>query len=198
MTAQTPRERYRKWYEENRESFNANRRKRYKKDREYREAVLERSRSRRAAARRRRAEERFERNRSEPTPPRGATSAGRRGLPRCVRPIDSVRGPRDDAKGQWVYSTRYLADAVGRSQATVRSWLAGGVLPGSSIELGGRYWFTQPFIDAAARAVRAMYEHNGNGSRKVLAALVESELRDSGVSWVPLGKGERHRRNRRT
>jgi len=177
--------RFARWYEQNREKYNAARRAKYEKDAKYRKRVRGAASTSRAKVRKARADEKFDEDvrRNLERRPDKVDGVGRSGHPRFAEV---------DGTSQWVVSTRYLADRVGRTQSTVRVWLNEGVLPGCSIVFGHKYYFTLTYVDVIVRAVKRLYREDGNGSRDVLKRIILEELKANGnVSWVPVGGGAR-------
>ncbi len=180
--AKTAKERYEAWYARNSTALSEKRRALYESDPDYRDRVLEQSRSYRGRLREKKAEGRFKK--------RLVTYKKKHGK-------NSKRRPRRfliDGRKEWVYSTAELAARVGRVQTTLRSWLAEGVLPGASVIISGRYHFTKEFMDAVERACRRLPHIHGAGRRDVLGKLIREEILYGRVSWVPRGGTEADRR----
>lgn len=89
-----------------------------------------------------------------------------------------------------VFSAGAFANRIGRTPATIRFWIDTGVLPGPSIRLGGRAYFTDQYISAIIKASKRLYEESGVGSLDKLKALARQELREAGQSWIPKGGTE--------
>lgn len=174
--------RYDHWYEKNRERRNKRRREKYHNDPDHRKKVLDGCKRRRPRLRREKAQEKFEaklqeaRERELEQSEETDYGGGRKGLPRFV----SVAGQE-----MWVYTSRKLAVECGRGKSTIRAWLAHEVLPGCTIVIKGRYYFSTAFIKAIRRACKRVYLIDGNGSRDVLAELIREELAKAGCSYVP-------------
>ena len=176
------------WYRRKKKQRNKERREKYAKDEAHRKKVLADAKTRRAASRKETADEKFEalvkhyQEKSEPQPLDGP---GRRCLPRHVRLSNGWSGK--------VYPTSYLSWQIGRSQETVAMWMSEKVLPGSSIEIAGRYFFSYEFIDAVELACRKLYRLSGDGRRMILRDLIAEELKNAKVSWLPFRATEDQR-----
>jgi hypothetical protein len=95
---------------------------------------------------------------------------------------------------QLVFSAGAFANKIGRTSATIRYWVDTGVLPGPSIRLGGRAYFTERYISAILKATERLYAESGVGSLDTLRRLARQELHAAGESWIPQGGSEDDRK----
>jgi len=172
--AQKEREYQHRYYEEHKKQRSAQRKHRWRCDPEYRRRINERTRLRRAKARAETADQRF----SEMVEAKKERTLARRkkgrkySMPWRKVPVgEGGAGPFTR-----VYSAGYLALEVGRETATVREWLTSNVLPGCSIWIGDRAFFTREFIDSVYAACERLFYLDGRGLRSVLRRLINEEL----------------------
>lgn len=168
------------YYERNRQSRNDTRKHRWRSDLDFRNRLLEQMKEKRAFARQEtvddrlieaiRAKEAIDEQREEESSRR----ATRR--PRLVE-INGVK--------KFVYSTGALAHSLGRESQTLRAWLSAGVLPGCSVVIGNKAWFTQGFGQAVFQALRRTMLLDARAPRDMLRGLVREELEIAHEPWVP-------------
>jgi len=147
---------WKKWYDENKERLNSERRRRYREDKAYRERMLEAGRKWR-----------------ERTKPKTATSGGRAGGPMPIKYI-SINGRQVK-----VYSNGTLAKMLGIKIGTLRVWLARGIIPEATYRDDGenRLW-TEDQVDVILTARKVSLTQQGNVQWKSSAfpQLVKAEF----------------------
>lgn len=158
----------RDYYRRMRKSRNRSRRQRWRADPKFRQQHLDRMQESRAAARKVTAPKKLE-----------AAIASKKDR--------ATRHPRlaDVNKVRvLVHTTGALAQRVGRESGTVRAWLDEGVLPGCSIVIGGKCWFTDGFIAAVREALERLLVEDARAPRERLKSLAAEALRTAGETWV--------------
>lgn len=169
----TPEQRYqREYYRKRKEERSKQHKERWAKDDDYRQREVERQRRKRQEAREAVADKRF----------KSRVKAKRKERKPTRRPkfVELATGERC-----YVYGTGSMAREVGREDATIRSWLAAGILPGASIWIGRRAHFTPEFISAVRSASKRMLMEDGRGNNERFGALVLEALREAEVHFEP-------------
>ena len=161
----------RDYYERTRKDRNKARRERRKSDMRFRDKSNKQQRQRRAKHRAEAAPDKLKAEVAEKFGIRG----GKHRRPRYV-----TLG----AERILVYTTGALARAIGRECATVRAWISEGVLPGCSVVIGGRCWFSERFARAVYDAIRFVMERDARTPRAMLRRVIRAKLREANVMWV--------------
>lgn len=173
----TPEQRYqRDYYKKKREERSARHRERWTTDEEYRQREVERQRQKRQEAREAVADVRFKER----------VESKRRAAKPTRRPKFVELG---NGKRVYVYGTGSMAREVGREDATIRAWLASGILPGASIWIGRRAHFTPEFIQAVRGACKQMLTEDGRGDNDRLKALVLEALKAGNIHYEEKRRG---------
>jgi hypothetical protein len=168
-----------KYYQNHRGDRLKNAALRWKTDADYRKRELERKKNQRALGRAETAIERFMRMVEEKR--------------KSAKPTRKPRRVEIDGKTVDVHTTGALAREIGRDSGTVRKWLADGTLPGCTVLIGGKCWFSESFAKAVFAACKALYFLDGRGERMMLHRLILEELEKAGESYVPRGGAESDR-----
>lgn len=153
--------------------------KKWREDADYRAREINRMRERRAAERKRRGADKFEQMVAERREEEADNS----------KPHRRARIVTVGKQRVWVWGTSKLAAAVGKTEATIRAWLASGVLPGCSVWMGrrggqrARPHFSKAFIAAVEDACRQLYVEAGRGDLDVLRRLVLYSLSEHGLVY---------------
>jgi len=137
----------------------------------YRDRGLARAQDKRALARAKVADGKFEKRQKKML----------KASPRTKRPrltqVDDDPSAEEDG-GVWVWSSGVLAIGCGKSPPTMRTWIEERVIPGCSIIMGDRYWFSAPMMDAIAEGIlRTLYVDGRcphNKLRRYIAAEIEA------------------------
>jgi hypothetical protein len=181
----------RTYYLKTRKDRLAEHRKKWKADPDFRKAALDRAKEERAAVRASKAQDKFqamiERAKGD-LEKHNKKLKRQRKRPYGLRKV-SLTGKAADLVE--VYPSGTFATAIGRKTDTIRDWIKAKVLPGASIFLGGKAYFTERFIQAVYRACEQLYFKDGNGRLEILRALVLTELANARESYIPAGGSER-------
>jgi hypothetical protein len=197
----------RKYYLSTRKDRLKAHRQRWDTDEEFRKSALDRAKEERASVRAAKAHAKFaamiEKARAD------EETRKRKQAERGARRPRSARGPRKPRERPYglrkvslsgraddlveIYPGGTFATAIGRKTETIRDWLKASVLPGASIFLGGKAYYTESFIQAVYRACEALYFKDGNGRLDILRKLIMRELSLAGESYVAPGSTERRR-----
>lgn len=143
---------------------------RWAKDKEYREREIQRQRDKRQEEREAVALERFNARVEE--------KRAKAKLTRRPKFVELSTGERT-----YVYGTGSMAREVGREDATIRSWLVNGILPGASIWIGRRAHFTPEFIGAVRDACKRMLCEDGRGDNDRFTELVCEALESAQIHY---------------
>ncbi len=106
--------------------------------------------------------------------------------PRLVRASDVGLGVDDEGADEaWVYSSGTLAAICGKNPSTIRTWIEERVVPGCSIHMSGRYWFTEELMRAVAEGYRKTLFLDGRAPHGKLRRWVRQEIKDRGIHVEP-------------
>lgn len=98
----------------------------------------------------------------------------------CAAGITVEKGMDDET---WVYSSGTLAAFVGKDPSTIRTWIEERVIPGCSIEMSGRYWFTEELMRAIADGYRETLFLDGRAPHSKLRRWVRATIEERGVKF---------------
>ena len=168
----TPEQEYqRQYYREHKDERRDYAKDRWDNDREYREREIQRARDRRARQRADKASDRFK-----------AMVESRRAEKdnTCCPLLTEV-----EEEQVLVYTSGSLSREVGRSTRAIRMWLNDGTLPGATVFIQRRAYFSERFCQAVYRACEELFYLNGRGEKKILKRLILKELAQEGITYVP-------------
>lgn len=132
----------REYYQANAEKLKARQRERYANDPDYRTWQIERAKARYASGREVRGAIRL-----------GVSALRDRNL--ALFGSDPSRRRTCNRDGEVLHSVGFLADALGKCQQTVVSWQRRDILPPPTwVDGTGRRWYSEDYIERAARAVK--------------------------------------------
>ncbi len=103
----------------------------------------------------------------------------------AARPQRHPRLADVNGRRELVYTTGAVALRAGREPLTIRDWIADRVLPGVSIVIGNKGWFTQGYIDAVFAALRRCVMEDARTPRDLMHKYTREALREAGEKWVP-------------
>ena len=160
----------RDYYQDHAEERRQYAKDRWENDREYREREIQRSSDRRALERAEKGRKRF----------KAMVEKRKAEDPDTRCPLKT----EIDGEPVWVYTTGELAREVGRSPRAIRAWLREGALPGATIWIKGRAYFSERFCKAVYAACEELFLLDGRGDKKVLKVLIIKALRKEGITYV--------------
>jgi len=106
--------------------------------------------------------------------------------PRLVRASDVGLPATDDGTDEaWVYSSGVLAAICGKSPSTIRTWIENRVVPGCSIYVARKYWFTEELMRAIAEGYRKTLFVDGRAPHGVLRRWIIQTIEERGVFYTP-------------
>lgn len=161
----------RDYYQQNKEDRQSYAKDRWEHDLEYREREIQRAKDRRARERASKASSRFVQMIEE----------------RRAEADDTCNPLLTDVDGEQVlvYTSGSLSREVGRSARAIRMWLNDGTLPGATVFIQRRAYFSERFCNAVYRACEELFYLNGRGEKKILKRLIVKELAKEGITYVP-------------
>jgi predicted GIY-YIG superfamily endonuclease len=167
------------YYEQNRDNLATRARRRWRNNEGgYRDRGLQRAQDKRALARAQVADKKFAKRRERMLKASPRTKR--------ARLIGSEDPSAEDDTGTWVWSSGVLAIHCGKSPPTMRTWIEERVVPGCTIILGDRYWFSLALLEAIAEGVRKTLFIDGRGPHSKLRRYIATEIERRGVPIVPL------------
>lgn len=137
----------------------------------YRKREIQRARDRRATVRAGKATDRF----------RSLVEARRKDDTDVCQPLLTLVG--DDKV--LVYTSGSLSREIGRSPRVIRMWLQDGTLPGATVFVQRRAYFSERMSKAVYRACEELFHLNGRGEKRILKRLIARELARDKITYVP-------------